>query len=214
MDENLIILSPFILILVFYLTYFAFGKRLKISPVGIKKLFRFHFVVFFLLILFLVLNILGISLIWLWGIKVLAWIWLLSVCLIVVFKRSSYSNNQKGYSDIFLFFPLGLIVSWIIPMLGALICYTFSLFFNTYDSSIVYEDKNFLLKLDRGFLVYDHEPTLYKKKTFIMIKVNEFELPNWNFETPFAIVELPDKKYEIRYMSEDRLPTSIQVSEE
>jgi len=108
------------------------------------------------------------------------------------------------YFKILLFSPFILLISWIIPMLGAYICYSFMLLFNTYEDKVFYNDNKYRLSFDEGFLLHDYELKIYKKDFIFERKVKAFLLNEMNFDEITKVEELNQSKLKIEFREIDK----------
>lgn len=151
-----------------------------------------HYLTIGLLIFNLTLNCFDYRFRGSWTIKIIMWFFLISSFIIQFRTDSLKSIIEKIYFKILLFSPSVLAISWIIPMLGAFICYSFMLLFNTYDHKIIYNDSKYKLSFEEGFLVYDYEFEVYRKNYILEHKIKSILLNDLNFDTIVKVKEVND----------------------
>ncbi len=201
---DFLIYTPFVLIALSYIFYFFIGKRIVLNPNVVNVIKRTNYFFFGIGFLLMVMSLFGYYLSSIWSAKIIAWIYLITACFMLVIRRQIGNGIEKTYIDILFYSPMVLIVGWIIPMLGVWICYSFSLFFYTDESTIAFNDKNYMLKFEEGFLVYDYDPTLFKKYGIFQKKMKDIELHEWNFENKFEIIGEGENSVRVKYFTEKK----------
>ncbi len=173
----------------FYLFYFAFRNKINVNDQIFKYSKQLHYSTVGLLLFNLILNYYGYYLRGVWTIKIVMWIFLIS-SFVIQFKRPSLKLKiEKIYFKILLFSPIALVLSWIVPMFGAFVCYSFMLLFNTYEDKIIYDDSNYKLSYEEGFLMYDYEFDVYKKTFIFEHKIQSVLLNEMNFDKIIKVKE-------------------------
>jgi len=166
----------------FYILYFSFRKKIKVNDSVFYYANKIHFFTVGLIIFNIILHFYDINFRGNWTIKVIMWVFLIS-SFIIQFKTDSLKSAYiKFYFKILFFSPTVLVISWLIPMFGAFVCYSFMLFFNTYDNTIIYNDKNYKLSFEEGFLKYDYEFEVYRKNWIFEHKIKSVLLNEMNFD--------------------------------
>lgn len=200
--KDILIYTPFILIAVTYIVYFIIGKKNAIHPKVAHAIVQTNYFILAIGFLLVILSLFGYSLSSIWLPKILAWIYLITGCIMLINRRHSVKRVEKKYTNFLFYSPVILIVSWVTPMLGIWICYSFSLFFYTDESTIVFNDKNYLVKFEEGFLVYDYDPSLFKKHGIIQRRMKDLVLKEWNFERNIEIIEVDENSIQIKYYNQ------------
>lgn len=196
---------PFILILITYILYFIRRRKGTVFPKRLKVIKQLHYSLLAICLGLLIMSNFGFFLSSIWSTKIIAWAFLISACFIIVNRHTINNQFERTYVNILFFSPLLLIITWVIPMLGAWTCYSFSLFFYTDNSTIAFNDKNYMLKFEEGFLVYDYDPTLFIKYGIIQKKNKDIELNNWNFERNIEIKSINEDTILIKYFDQSKL---------
>jgi hypothetical protein len=95
---------------------------------------------------------------------------------------------------------LVLVIPWVFPMLGAYICYSFMLLFNTYEDKIIYNDNNFKLSYEERFLMHDDEFEVYKKLYLFEKEIKKVTRDEINFEKINKVKLINENQIEIEYI--------------
>lgn len=173
----------------FYLFYFAFRNKINVNDQIFKYSKQVHYSAVGLLLFNLILNYYGYNFRGVWTVKIVMWIFLIS-SFVIQFKRSSLKLKiEKIYFKILLFSPIALVLSWIVPMFGAFVCYSFMLLFNTYQDKIIYDDSHYKLSYEEGFLKYDYEFEVYRKTFIFEHKIQSVLLNEMNFDKIIKVKE-------------------------
>lgn len=202
---DFLIYTPFVLIGLSYILYFLIGKKNAINSKILNVIKRANYFFFAIGFLLLIMSLFGYYLSSIWSTKIIAWIYLLTACFMLINRRQIGNGIEKTYTDILFYSPLVMIVGWVLPMLGFWICYSFSLFFYTDESTIAFNDKNYMLIFEEGFLVYDYDPTLFKKYGIFQKKMNDIELNEWNFKRNIEIIGVDENSVRIKYFNERKM---------
>lgn len=189
-------------IVIFYLIYVFFRKKINVN----KKIYIYskilHYSCLILLSFNLILGLFDYSLRGNWTIKLLMWIFLLTSFIIQINPTNLKTKVEKLYFKMLLFAPTLLVVTWIIPMLGALTSYSFMLLFFTSDESVIYQDKQYVLSFEEGFLKHDYEFEVYKNNGIFKHKIKSVLLNEMNFDKIILVEEKQQHLY-IKYREYD-----------
>ena len=211
---DILIISPFVLILVTYILYFFLRKKVKIGRTSLIISKGLHYFFLSAAVLLIILAQFEIYLNSIIFTKIIAMILLITGLFLSIFRDQYVRLIEKIYFRVVFYSPLILLISFIYPMFGIVVSYNFSLFFWSDLSTIVYNDENYMLKLEEGFLVYDFDPTLSEKGFIFRKEIQDIDLSDWNFEKDLEISQIDDFSIRLNFGDEDdkRRDTIIYLS--
>ena len=201
--DDILFLLPFIVILVTYILFFvSTSHKQKYSDKLFRGLKKFHFVVMGAIVFFWMLSKFGIHINANYLSESLAWMWLLSACAMIVSYRFTKHFMQQSYLNVLLFSPLLLIISWIIPMFGFLVNYSFADKFYPIREEIYFNDANYQIRFDHILLGFDYGGELWEKRG--LLRVNQGDLPEgWTFGKEVRRIEKDgNNRFHFYYLDE------------
>ena len=187
-------------IISFYIIYFAFRKKIKINDIFFKYSIKIHYLTFGLIMCSFILKFFDIYLLGNWTTEIIMWFFLFTN--FIVQFRTEYLKTifEKTYFKILLISPSVLVIPWVFPMLGAYICYSFMLLFNTYEDKLIYNDNNFKLSYEEGFLMHDYEFEVYKKIYLFEKEIKKVSRDEIDFEKINKVKLLNENQIKIEYI--------------
>jgi hypothetical protein len=121
----------------FYLVFLTFRKKIHLNDKVFNISKNVHYLTFGLIIFNFIIYWFDFKLRGIWTFKIIMWIYLL-YSFVVQFKIDYLKSRvEKNYFKILLYSPSVLAFSWLVPMLGAYLCYSFMLLFNTYYDKVL-----------------------------------------------------------------------------
>ncbi len=186
---DILIYILFSVILIFYIIFFRFKKKIQINNRIFNISKTVHYLTIGIILFDIIIHLFDFKLRGLWTIKIVMWLYLTSSFLIQFKTELLKSKFEKKYFKILLLSPSVLVISWIIPMLGALICYSFMLLFNTYSDKVIFDNNQYKLNYEEGFLKYDYEFDVYKKNFIFEHKIKSVLLNDLNFDKILKVNE-------------------------
>lgn len=135
-----------------------------------------------------------------WTTEIIMWFFLTTNFIIQFRTEYLKTTLEKTYFKILLISPSVLVLTWIIPMLGAYVSYSFMLLFNTYDDKIIYNDTNFKLSYEEGFLLHDNDFEVYKKIFLFEKEIKKVSRDEIDFEKINKVKLLNENQLKIEYI--------------
>lgn len=190
---DILIYILYTLILLFYLIYIPFRKKINVKNNLFKYSITIHYICLSLILFNYTIELFDFNLRGRWTTKIIMWFYLLTSFVIQFKSDFLKSTFEKIYFKILLFFPSIFVISWIIPMIGAYICYSFMLLFNTYKDNVLFDNHQFKICFEEGFLLHDYEFEIYKKNFIFEHKIKSVLLNDMNFDKIISIKEDKEK---------------------
>jgi hypothetical protein len=187
-------------IISFYVIYFAFRKKIKLNEKFFNFSIKIHYLTFGLMMCRLILKFFNLYFIGNWTTEIIMWFFLTTNFIIQFRTEYLKTTLEKTYFKILLISPSVLVLTWIIPMLGAYVSYSFMLLFNTYDDKIIYNDTNFKLSYQEGFLLHDNEFEVYKKIFLFEKEIKKVSRDEIDFEKINKVKLLNENQLKIEYI--------------
>ncbi|MEN9987701.1 MAG: hypothetical protein RLZZ585_740 [Bacteroidota bacterium] len=153
--------------LLFYLVYFLFRKKIKVREGVLRYVKPIHLLTFGLILVNIILYFFDLRLRGDWTQPIIMWVFLLSSFILQFHASSMKLSAVKFYFQCLFYTPLIFVLSFINPMLGAFLWYSFMLLFNSYGDKQIYEDKELNVRYKSGFLMQENEFDVYKKQGII-----------------------------------------------
>ena len=150
--------------LLFYLVYFLFRKKIKVGEGVLRYVKPIHLLTVGLIFVNIILYFFDRRLRGDWTQPIIMWVFLLSSFILQFHVSSMKLSAVKFYFQCLFYTPLIFVLSFIIPMLGAFLWYSFMLLFNSYGDKLIYEDKELNVRYKSGFLKQENEFDVYKKQ--------------------------------------------------
>lgn len=150
--------------LLFYLVYILFRKKLKIGEDVLRYVKPIHLLTVGLIFVNIILYFFDLRLRGDWTQPIIMWVFLLSSFILQFHVTSIQSSVVRFYFQCLFYTPLISVLTFIIPMLGAFLFYSFMLLFNSYGDKKIYEDKELNVRYKSGFLKQEDEFDVYRKK--------------------------------------------------
>ncbi len=153
--------------LLFYLVYFLFRKKIKVGEGVLRYVKPIHLLTVGLIFVNMILYFFDLRLRGDWTQPIIMWVFLLSSFILQFHVSSMKLSAVKFYFQCLFYTPLIFVLSFIIPMLGAFLWYSFMLLFNSYGDKLIYEDKELNVRYKSGFLRQENEFDVYRKQGII-----------------------------------------------
>lgn len=150
--------------LLFYLVYFLFRKKIKVSQGILRYAKPIHLLTVGLIFVNIILFFFDLRLRGDWTQPIIMWVFLLSSFILQFHVTSVKSSVVRFYFQCLFYTPLIFVLSFIIPMLGAFLFYSFMLLFNSYGDKQIYDDKELNVRYKSGFLKQEDEFDVYQKQ--------------------------------------------------
>jgi hypothetical protein len=158
-DLNYILFGGIIL---FYLVFLLFRKKIKIQHSLFKFTIKIHYFSLILLTTIILLMCFDLYFRGEWTNEIIMWIFLLSNLSVQFSVEYLKTEVEKIYFKTILLSPIILIASWIVPMFGLLIGFHFVLLFNNYEE-IIYNDNELKISFEQKLFNYHDDFLVYKK---------------------------------------------------
>lgn len=150
--------------LLFYLVYFLFRKKIKVNEGILRSAKPIHLLTVGLIFVNIILFFFDLRLRGDWTQPIIMWVFLLSSFILQFHVTSVKSSVVRFYFQCLFYTPLIFVLSFIIPMLGAFLFYSFMLLFNSYGDKQIYDDKELNVRYKSGFLKQEDEFDVYQKQ--------------------------------------------------
>lgn len=214
--EDILKITPYVLIVLTIATYLILGKRLKCNHKLIRYVRFTHYAVLVIGLMVFILSQFDLFLSIVWINKLIAWLFLISWLMLALFRRQLSSEIEKNYAAFLLISPVIFILSWIVPMLGLVMMLSFSNLFYADTSKIVYNDKKYMLILDERLLSYTYEPSIYVKHGILSEKVKDVTLIDWDLESILSVKPQGADSIQITYLNDakEQLDTIIRFEKD